>query len=1066
MKLESELKKLNDNQLQAVNKLYGPLLVLAGPGSGKTQLLALRVANILKQTHANARNILCLTYTDAASINMRERLSRFIGHEAGLVHINTFHGFGMWVRDEYPEHFNNSFSFSPISSVEEKEIFTEIFENLEVSDPLSNFSEAHGFSYQNSAEQHISNLINAGISPYKFSKILDWNQKYYEIISKLIKELPTERMSKKTAPKFIEILKVITEIDDNHELYGQKSFAYTIGQAAKLAIDDYEETGKTNSVTEWKKNFIEKENDSYVLKQAKLLEKARSLNKIYQKYLETLEKEGKYNFSHMILDLISLLENHPDVLYSIQEKFQFILIDEFQDTSPAQMRIIELLSHDSLDQNPNIMAVGDDDQAIYSFQGADSSNIEKFVAMLPKCELIILDKNYRSTQPILDLAMFNISKSEKRLTNKLPNVTKNLQASNPAIAEGKIHLTLHNSPEAEIDYITNKINQLISSGLNPSDIAIIGRKNRQLSRVAKSLIEKNIPVFFEKDTNILEHSKIQEIIAILKLINLWSSTNIMFTDLYLHKVLNQEHIGIPKIEIVKLTVESHKSQISLRELIESKTDSVFKRFCEVMNYYSSQAEYLPVEILIHKLIGGDIEESLHFNIKKHYFDDSINADKLSFYTSLSSFVKAVREYKSGKNVSLSDLLRFVEVCEKNKIEIQDSHPIRSSLSAVNLLTAHKSKGLEFEHVFIIHADANTWGKGRNNNKITLPPNLILRKNSDEDEIIRLQYVALTRAKSHLYISRYQFNESGKETLRLNTVYGNEEYIESHDLNLNKIFELPLYAGKEFEDIDAHLIAEYTLNPTGLEAFLDISRGGPQSFKEKQLYHFPSPKTFVSALGSAVHYGLQFLYKDNLDDTELLQALKDYLEKQRVTDKDREKIFLQGSEILINYYRNEYLPNRENPYKKMFLEKKIETSIEDARIKGTMDAIFIDDDNKALVVDYKTSKPISSLTKAGVKNEEKAHKYKLQLYCYALILKNAYPEMDIEKGSIYFVKETNGNIKKPYINFNTEELERTKKLIVGVNRLIKNGIFPDISTYSTDLSGRLAFEEDILSEKYG
>lgn len=1059
-----EYSKLNEEQKKAVDALLGLVLVIAGPGSGKTQLLALRVANILHKTDADPSNILCLTFTDSASMNMRERLVKFIGNDAYKVHINTFHGFGTWMMNEFPEHFHNKFDFSVIDPIESKEIFNRIIFSLPASDALSSYNKEHGYAYQGSIESSIGKLRKAGISPKVFRELIDWNNKYYQIIQEIIKDFPLDRMSKKTADQVLEILEALSTLEVD-ELHGQISFAEYIAEKSRQAIEEYEATQKTTPLTKWKAEFLEKNVDHFTLKVSGEVEKLYSLANIYEQYLSELFKLGLYDFDNMIVDVIDLLENNHQIRSAVQEKFQFILVDEFQDTSPSQMRLIELLAYDPIDNNPNILAVGDDDQAIYSFQGADSSNINRFIKKFPKLQSIVLTKNYRSSQEILDFAMHNINNSDKRLTYTHEKYNKDLIASNKSINHGDIEITSHRSIDNERNYIIEKIKQLISKNVSPDDIAIIARKNYHLTEMAGLCLAENIPVFFEKDTNILDHPKIIEIFDLLHLISIWSGHQYNLIDFLLHKVMKQEHWDISMSTIHETTVRAYNNRISLRKLAENHEDEKIKHLVNVLDHYSRQVDTLPAEIIIHNLIGNNSEQKICTKIKQCYFHDSADSERISFYTALSSLFTAIREYKKGSIVSLDDVVEYIKIAKDNNIYIKDSHPIRTADSAISLLTAHKSKGLEFDHVFLIHADASTWGKGRNNNKISIPPNIVVKKPEDENEIIRLQYVALTRAKSHLYISRFLFDDKGKETSRLATLAGEEKYIESKEIKMSPPTNLILELEHTEENIIKGVIDNLILTPTSLDSFLDLEYGGPQNFVDKHIFRFPSVKERPSELGTLIHNCLYDLYNSKLDLDQLLERKTYHLQAIRMEEKDIEWISYMSEELLRDYYELKYKTFDHSKYKELWLEKKIKTHIGEYAIRGTLDACLIDSDKNIHVIDYKTGNPVKSFRTRNKQHQAKMHKYKRQLYLYALMIEESSPAYSINSGSIQFIKAENNEIYEPNLEFESTEKERTKLLFGKIDSLIRNLQFPDTSSYEPSLSGTLAFEDDILNGKY-
>lgn len=1066
-KIEQAFNKLNEEQLKAVKQIFGPLLVIAGPGSGKTQLLSLRIINILKETDTEPGNILCLTFTDSAAHEMRERLVGFIGNDAYRVNIHTFHSFGSYLMREFPEHFHNGHDFKPANPIENKEVFNVVLQNLDIANPLSSFSEEHGFAFQKDVEDNIKNLRQAGISPKAYRELIKWNEGYFDKINEIFQSFPA-RIGKKSIDEALNVLHDLLRLADDEMLHGQGSFGLFIANQAQFAIAEYEMLDKTTPITNFKNKFFEKSESGtgLVLKYTERIDKLYGLADAYENYLDELYKRGIYDFDSMILDAIDAMAESDNLLYQIQEKFQFVLVDEFQDTSPAQLRIIELLSFDPIDDYPNLLAVGDDDQAIYSFQGADRSNIDRFIKKFPRHELVVLDKNYRSSQEILDLAMFNIDHSENRLTKTVDEFNKNLKASNGAIIHGDIEATVYNDIESERFYVVQKIKELLLGGVSAEDIAIISRKNEHLKAMAGELLAEEIPVFYEKDTNIFENERILEIIDLLRLLTIWTSYKKEEVDVLLKRVLDQEHFGIDSLDIAKISVDAYRDRVSLAIAAKGSTNEKVRKVIDLLNYFSKKVEYTPAEKLIHDLIGGSDEENCT-KIKACYFDEAKKGERLEFYTTYSTFINSLREYNKGSVISIKDVIDYFDTAKINNIIIKDTHPIRKADEAISLLTAHKSKGMEFKYVFIIHADNATWSKSGKGSKIKIPDNIKIKVPNDINEIIRLQYVALTRAKTHLYISRYKVDANGKDLHKLATLNIEEKFIGDKALNIrNHDSLIRKFTSDENEFIKA-LASEHILNATSLNNFLNLEReGGPHKFIENNLYHFPSMRSYHSELGSLIHDCLFELYSKKLDKKQLMDILKTKILGIRMEPADIEKIQYEAEKILDQYFDLKFIKYNFEEFDDYWYEKDFRTHIDDIPFRGAIDAVEIMKDKTVRVIDYKTGKGFSKFDSNAKTKAGKIHQYKRQIYIYALLIEAAKPNYKVDSGMIQFVVPENNKIYEPSILIDPIEKERVKKLIKKVYNLIINGVFPDISKYSADVEGTMQFEEDILNDIYG
>jgi DNA helicase II / ATP-dependent DNA helicase PcrA len=420
--------KLNEQQKKAVQTVYGPLVVNAGPGTGKTQILSLRIANILRMTDALPNNILCLTFTEAAAENMRQRLSTIIGRDAYRVAIHTFHSFGMEMINQYPYYFFQGMSFAPIDELGQIKILNEIFRELEFDDPLKSYHPLFGHTYLQDCKNLIGHTKTAGISSEEYQRILEFNKQYLEEFNTIISEyFDVPKMNKGILEKAEEILLKVNSIKNPYnELSPENALddylltfcniQHFLGYSFATAVEEALETGKTNSLTAWKNKYLVKDSSNRpILKDLHNWNKMKSFANVYSSYQQKLYEQGYMDFSDMIMQAVHALEDEDkkDLRYTLQERYQYILVDEFQDTNGVQLRL--LLNMISNDQSANVMVVGDPDQAIYKFQGATISNLTQFMHRFPDSGIINLFYNYRSRQQILDLAGKVIKKCDSRL---------------------------------------------------------------------------------------------------------------------------------------------------------------------------------------------------------------------------------------------------------------------------------------------------------------------------------------------------------------------------------------------------------------------------------------------------------------------------------------------------------------------------------------------------------------------------------------------------------------------------------------------------------------------------
>ena|SRR6056297_1608952 len=396
---EKRFKKLNKEQKKAVNSIEGPVLVVAGPGSGKTEILSLRAVNILKETDVFPRNILCLTFTDSAAVNMRERLKSMIGEDAYKVAVHTFHSFGESIKNRHPEVFHKGAVFNSIDDLAQMSLVDEILDGLEYDNPLKVTHSGQGYIFSKPVIRGIQYLKKAGITPDEFFKILEHNEEVIEELNSLVDDVFSNRVSKKIFDKVADLLKKIKDLNMrdfpvDHMSSLDKALENSLGRALGKSVEE----DRTSYLSEWKKeNTYKNKEGKRLLKAEKYLEKMEALAEVYEEYQDKMYERGYYDFDDMILDVIQAIERNDELRYELQEQFLYIMVDEFQDTNDAQMRLIYLLTGAEVNEKrPNIMVVGDDDQAIFKFQGAKISNIFRFKDRYRDPEIVTLTKNYRS----------------------------------------------------------------------------------------------------------------------------------------------------------------------------------------------------------------------------------------------------------------------------------------------------------------------------------------------------------------------------------------------------------------------------------------------------------------------------------------------------------------------------------------------------------------------------------------------------------------------------------------------------------------------------------------------
>ncbi|MGC1176681.1 MAG: ATP-dependent helicase, partial [Candidatus Saccharimonadales bacterium] len=402
-KFQAEYTQLNTQQRQAVDAIDGPVLVVAGPGTGKTQLLSLRVANVLHKTDTDPVSILCLTFTNFAATNMRERLAKLVGPSAHSVMVRTFHSFAAEIMDMYPDYFWNGARLSIAPDAVQLQTIQTILSELPLDNPLA-LKFAGSYTALNDVQQALKLTKEAGLTPEKLRAMIAVNKAYIDTIESQLVDILSPTLSIKKLPELQAAIEALPDQNIDDSVTPLTSLSTVIKESFAAASEADAVIGKATQTGAWKRRWLQTVNGQ----KGMFDEKRRNawwqaLAGVYETYRDRLHEQGYYDYSDMIVEVITQLERHPELLASVQERFLYVMIDEFQDTNAAQMRLAHLVAtHYASEGKPNLMAVGDDDQSIFAFNGAELNNMLAFRRTYPTTKTIVLEENYRSTQAILD----------------------------------------------------------------------------------------------------------------------------------------------------------------------------------------------------------------------------------------------------------------------------------------------------------------------------------------------------------------------------------------------------------------------------------------------------------------------------------------------------------------------------------------------------------------------------------------------------------------------------------------------------------------------------------------
>ena len=591
-----DLSALNDKQREAVEWPDGPLLVLAGAGSGKTRVLTTKLAYLVNEKEVNPYNILAITFTNKAAKEMKERAFKMLGNDAYKMQISTFHSLGLFlIRENY-----------------DKLGFEKNFTILDSDDSLT-------------------------------------------IIKKILKDMNLD-------PK----------------VYNPRAIRNKISSAKNELMD-----------SNYYSRFANSEYEEIVLD-------------VFRRYEQKVLKNNSMDFDDLLLLPIKLFKKYPEVLEKYQDRFRYILVDEYQDTNEAQYILIKMLSA----KYKNICVVGDLDQSIYGFRGANFRNILNFEKDYPDAKVVPLEENYRSTGNILNVANDIIKHNKQRKE-------KNLWTRNSNGPKIRYHRAYDEKDEAS--YVMEEIKKLIISGELKSSIAVLYRTNAQSRNMEEALLRENIPYKVVGSFYFYNRKEIKDLISYLKLI--YNPND----DVSLMRVIN-----VPKRQIGPKTIENLASKslekgVSLYEAIDGGKELEFKKLIEKLKKESENISLteLAEMILVESGMRKELESS-------KTIDAEIRLENLEEFKSIT------KNFEENNGViSLEEFLLEISL-------VSDMEEHKNNNDVVTLMTIHSAKGLEFDHVFIIGLEEGLF-----------PHSNCLDSSDEIEEERRLCYVAVTRAKKTL-----------------------------------------------------------------------------------------------------------------------------------------------------------------------------------------------------------------------------------------------------------------------------------------------------------------------------
>lgn len=988
--------KLNNKQKEAVDATEGPVLVLAGPGTGKTELLSVRAANIIRQKKAKPENILILTYTNAAAKAMKERLAKILGPKGYEIEVCTFHSFANSIILESEEAANYIQEKIEVTDVERIAVFEYILDHTEGIDAIRPFRAP--YAYMAEIIKRIGELKNEGITPEEFEDYVDTVKKDDVYIQ----------------DKHIPRLKALAKVYKLYEAY------------------------------------------------------KRGENK------EIFDERGRYDFDDMIMLALEAVRKEKELKKEIQAQYTYIMVDEYQDTNGAQL---SLLIEIAPGKGANVCCVGDDDQSIYRFQGASVGNFKFFLGHFTSAKLITLEKNYRSSKEIVNIAAKIISQlpeGERVSAKKIKNVHEH---------ENKITDFKQFSTETEeLLYIAGKIGQL-KKDIPYNEIAVLVRKREDILKVIDLFQKKGVPYATDGKEDIANEKRVRQMLDVLYLANCRNATDLTEKDAYFYRVISGDYFKIPIQDILKLINITREKKYKLKE-----TTTLLSEFLNAFPVdYKPDAPSASNRLhfaswAISRLLSKSQDTPAHA-ILMHFIKDvdlygfileefkTNKVLRIRDIRALSSFVNMVKNSDLARpGIKLSEFLEEIELRKEHGMPLQ-GNLVTQEQEGVRVFTAHGSKGLEFNTVFVPFClQDKSWPVKPRPATIPLPREIFKTKEGakTKEEIknlslydeTRLFYVASSRAKSQLIytasptednVASFYIERIGFE---LKECILGEEEAAAGVLTLSD--KKDPFIGTE--EILKDLISGLSLNPTGINTYITCKR----KFLYNNVLMIPSEKKRPLVFGTCVHKALEDTYGKFKDTNKFpdFKFFKSSFMKELKFQGVEESIYSQ-CEREVDKLKPWFYNESKNPVMPIGLEQRLSINIGNVIFTGYYDkAELIDEKRKLIrVVDYKTGKPddhIKAIEKYSDLASDECDGYLRQIVAYKLLFdasKKTNNGYKVETGKLVFIDTSDiENCKNIEIKVTEDMVEQIENVIKECWKKIKSLEFEKLPKPDKDKCG--------------
>lgn len=1074
---KSALDTLNERQRAAVECIDGPLLVIAGPGTGKTQLLSTRAAHILHERAVGPKNILCLTYTDAGARAMSDRLIRIIGQDAYEIEVATFHSFAQHLSTRYPEFFSRSATATLISDLRKNEIIDGLLNRLSINSAGKSGKFEGVNSGLRDALSFIDDFQKSGLSADKFRDIAKQTISYIEIAEKnpVIKDyaingLNGERNNEKKIAIFDGFTAAINQVYETLPKELKASLVKTPGIYTPYATyftnlvnnfdiyaDPKSETGvneKGNAVgvASFRTSQFNKDAPlGHFFKDYKKAIKSLDMIDVYEQYVDIIQDEDLYSFDDIINDAIAAIENNAELQTELAMRYEYIQVDEFQDTNGSQMRLLQLVAGKD---NPNVMAVGDDDQAIMRFQGATIECIEQFKAQWNPKE-VFLNINYRSAPNIIDLGQTVAKQIEGRLDGST-------EFKNIVALEGKPDLQtgfaeeIYPSEDVQYFNVVKKIQDILSSqqyldGIQSgrikmdSAIGVIAPKHACLQGIIPYLDAANISYSYKIKCNVFKIESMQTLLATMRFAAQLAGGHKSAAVACLPQIIAAPENGISHEDMVDFAIFARANYGGdWYEALKNTENKQLLQLEDKLSTWAALANSGPVRQLILDMAQNSIN---FYNARQ---EDVWNLIELnSGIRALLRFIEQdVLSLAKARALRLSDVVERIDKMTAYGLSVDTVIEVGDN-SAVHLNTIHGSKGLEYEWVFLIDAEDSKWHFDRASNQCATP-NVYMSLSKDEDDHRRALFVAITRAKNYLMLTR----GTGQQIRELAGCIETKP-IDIPEDALSGIIQTSWLDGYALDEprfvnrLIANIKTDH-LSVSKLNKFVTYA-GNEDNFAEflvNGMLRIPSAPFINAEFGTLMHSYLNMYVKNvicSYAEVSSPEQIKDcILKKIELLDFPEDEVSASKEkfeDIIKNFVPNfEPFKRAANGKTRLLTEVSINAVSKDGvPLFGFLDLIEIDDANKCIYIhDFKT----------GKYNKDKQINYDRQLLFYKYLVEQSgdyegYSVCDCTDYYIEHVDNPNSNELDSYrleVDNMEYELEHLERLITAAWKRIQSGNF--------------------------